>query len=185
MKTKRVICLYGGPGSGKSTTMAGLFYKLKLEGFNSEMIPEYIKDWVWESRKIQTGDQTYFFAKQSRKERIYIENNLDFIITDSPLILTHFYGMKFDEMEQQSNTSLHMLANHHTFTKQKGYKVDHFVLTRCKKYNPAGRFQTEDEAKSIDVELKQFLDEKGVKYHTVLGNESAVDNILKILKDQE
>ena len=84
MKTKRIICLYGGPGTGKSTTCAGLYYKLKMTGYNAEMNREYVKEWVWEGRNIQTGDQTYFFAKQARKERLYILQGLDFIITDSP-----------------------------------------------------------------------------------------------------
>ena len=78
---KKIVCLYGGPGSGKSTTCAGLFYKLKLLGYNGEMLREYVKDWVWEGRKIHPGDQPYFFAKQSRKERIYVNNDLDFIVS--------------------------------------------------------------------------------------------------------
>lgn len=52
MQTKRIICLYGGPGTGKSTTCAGLFYKLKIEGYNCEMNREYIKEWVWESAEL-------------------------------------------------------------------------------------------------------------------------------------
>src|SRR3990167_3023132 len=101
---KKIICLYGGPGSGKSTMAALLFGKIKQLGFNCELNREYIKEWYWEKRQIQPGDQTYFFAKMSRRERTYILNNLDFIITDSPLIITHFYGLKYDEMEQKYNT---------------------------------------------------------------------------------
>lgn len=182
MKTKTIICLYGGPGSGKSTTCAGLFYKLKLMGFNCEMIREYIKDWVWEERKIIPGDQTYFFAKQGRKERVFINNELDFIITDSPLILTHFYGLKYDEMEQTTNASLSMLKNHHEFIKSRGYKVEHFLLSRVKGYNPAGRYQNEDEAKEIDGEIEKFLCEMGIKFHKVAGSEKGLEEIIEILK---
>lgn len=181
MKTKTIICLYGGPGCGKTTTSAGLFYKLKLKGYNSELIREYIKDWVWEKRVVGPGDQTYFFAKQSKKERSYIQNELDFIVTDSPLILTHFYGLKYDEMEQKSNTSLAMLMNHHEFCKSRGYKVEHFVLTRQKHYNPAGRFQNESEAREIDGELVDFLKEHKIKYTEIAGGEGAVDDILAVL----
>lgn len=184
MRTKTIICLYGGPGCGKSTTAAGLFYFLKLRGYNSEMIREYIKDWVWEDRKILAGDQTYFFAKQSRKERVFINNELDFIVTDSPLILTHFYGMKYDEMEKQSNTSLTMLQNHHTYIKSKDYKVEHFLLERGKEYNSAGRYQTEEEAIQFDKEIASFLTDHGIKYHTV-GKDNAVADILTILETLE
>lgn len=185
MLTKTIVCLYGGPGCGKSTTAAGLFYKLKLQGYNSEMIREYIKNWVWEERKVRAGDQTYFFAKQSRQERIYIENELDFIVTDSPLILTHYYGMKYDEMEQKSNTSLMMLKNHHAFTKEKGYKVEHFILSRQKEYNPTGRYQTKEEAISFDEEIKQFLIENKIKFTEITGGDTAVDQIIEVLKGRK
>jgi len=176
---KKIICLYGGPGSGKSTTAAGLFYELKMRGFNCEMNREYIKDWVWEGRKFDEGDQTYFFAKQSRKERILIRNGLDFIITDSPLILTHFYGLKYDWMEQNFNTSEIMLKHHHEFCKKYGYKTEHFILQRTKDYNPAGRFQSETEAKKFDSEIQALLDAKEIKYSIIAGN--PVETILNTM----
>lgn len=182
MNVKRMICLYGGPGTGKSTTCAGLFYKLKMAGFNCEMNREYVKEWVWEGRDIKDGDQTYFFSKQARRERLYIQQGLDFVITDSPLILTHFYGLKYDPCEQKYNTSKSMLAHHHGFCKDNGYKVDHFFLTRKKEYNPAGRLQTEDEAKQYDVEIKGMLDSFGIKYYSIDADETAVDQIIEILR---
>jgi nicotinamide riboside kinase len=184
MRLKTTVCLYGGPGCGKSTTCAGLFYKLKLLGYNSEMIREYIKNWVWEGRPIIDGDQTYFFAKQSREERVLVKNNLDFIVTDSPLILTHFYGMKYDKMEQQSNASLNMLKNHHEFIKTHGYKVEHYVLQRAKQYNPAGRFQTHEEAIQFDTEIMAMMDSFGIKYKVIEGNENAVDAIIEDLRSK-
>lgn len=52
-----IINLIGGPGSGKSTTAAGLFYKLKKLGYNCEMSLEFAKDKVMD-------DQIYIFGKQ-------------------------------------------------------------------------------------------------------------------------
>lgn len=174
---KKIICLYGGPGSGKSTTAAGLFYLLKNEGLTCELNREYIKDWVWEERKVRPGDQTYYFAKQARKERIYMENNVDVIITDSPLILTHFYGNKYDEFERKSNTSLVMLKHHHEICKHYGYKVEHFLLNRTKPYDPKGRYQDVDTAKSFDIEIESILKEIGIKYNKI--NATSADDTLK------
>lgn len=179
MKLNRIICLYGGPGSGKSTTCAGLFYNLKKEGFDAEMNREYVKEWVWEGRGIKTGDQPYFFSKMARRERIYMENKVQFIITDSPLILTHFYGLKYDEMEQKHNTSLMMLKNHHEICKSLGYKVEHYFIDRKKEYNPNGRLQTEEQAKEIDKELLTFLKE----YGTVVKNVESNHAVSAILED--
>ena len=177
MRTKTIICLYGGPGSGKSTMAAGLFYKLKGLGYNSEMIREYIKDWVWEGRSVKAGDQTYLFAKSARKERILIENKLDFIITDSPLILTHFYGLKYDWLERECNTSAIMLEHHHIFCKKHGYKVEHFYVQRAKDYNCAGRYQTEEEAKLFDEEIQALLTRMNIRFNTT----KSLDEILNLL----
>jgi len=175
---KKIICLYGGPGASKSTTCAGLFYKLKMSGYNCEMNREYIKDWVWENRPPKDGDQSYFFAKMARKERIYMSQELDFIITDSPLILTHFYGLRYDKFEQLFNTSLKMLENHHGICKENGYKVEHFFIERIKHYNPSGRMQTENVAKEIDGEIKEMLNKMGIKYKNILGDIDCVDKII-------
>lgn len=180
-KIKKIICLYGGPGSGKSTTCAGLFYNIKLIGLSCEMNREYVKEWCFETRKPRTGDQSYFFAKMARKERIYMDNELDFIITDSPLILTHFYGIKFDKFEQMTNTSLSMLANHHTYCKAKDYKVDHFFINRVKPYSEAGRYQTAEQASALDQEIKDMLYEFNLKFTEVDGDEKCVNKILEIL----
>lgn len=176
---KKIICLYGGPGTGKTTTSLGLGYRFKQKGFNSELVREYVKNWVWEGRKIKPADQTYFFAKQARIERQLIEQNLDVIITDSPLILTHFYGLKYDKFEREFNTSLHMLRQHHAFCKENGYKVDHYFLKRTKPYNPAGRYQNEEAAKLVDLELRPFLDNLGIKYEEITGDDTAIDVIMR------
>lgn len=179
--TKKVICLYGGPGSGKSTTAAGLFHLLKLRGFNCEMNREYVKEWVWEGRDLAEGDQTYFFAKQSRKERILMRNGLDFIITDSPLILTHFYGLKYDWLEQNFNTTEVMLKHHHAYCKRLGYSVEHFLLTRAKPYQAAGRHQDEETARQFDGEIRDLLESRRIKYAEIPGTESAPATIFTTL----
>lgn len=42
------VNLYGGPGSGKSTTAAGVVSQLKLLSINAELVTEYAKDLTWE-----------------------------------------------------------------------------------------------------------------------------------------
>lgn len=48
MKNALVVNLFGGPGCGKSTTMARLFADLKTRGLNVEMVSEFAKDLVYE-----------------------------------------------------------------------------------------------------------------------------------------
>ena len=47
----KIINLYGGPGVGKSTTAAGLFYKMKIAGYSCELAYEWIKLKVYENKR--------------------------------------------------------------------------------------------------------------------------------------
>ncbi len=178
---KKIICLYGGPNSGKTTCMHGLTYHFKKNGVTAEENPEYVKDWVWEDRKIRPGDQTYFFAKMARNERIYMENEVSVITTDSPLILTHFYGLKYDRFERESNTSLIMLKHHHEVCKYYGFTVDHYVVNCNKPYDTKGRYQDEKTARSFDKEIEDLLIDTGIKYQKISedGSDKVVEKILK------
>lgn len=164
---KKIVCLWGGPGTGKSTTCSGIFNLLKKAGYNCEMNREYIKDWVWEKREIFDGDQVYITAKQLRKEKIYIRNKLDFIITDSPAALCTFYGDKYDKYEQEFGACKQIVKQHHKFCTDNGYKIEHYFLIRKKEYNPAGRMQTEEVAKGFDTEMLAFLKQYGINYKTI------------------
>lgn len=180
---KKIICLWGGPGTGKSTTAAALFAELKKLGFNVELNREYIKDWVWEGRELIDGDQVYITAKQIRKERIYMRKGLDFIVTDSPASLTTFYGNIYDKYEREFAACKAIVKQHHAFCKDHGYKVDHFFLERTKEYNPAGRYQDETTAKEYDGKIKSFMDEYPINYKSVVCDDNAVKTIVDDLLD--
>lgn len=185
MKTKRIVCLWGGPGTGKTTTSAEVFALLKKKNFDCELSREYIKDWVWEKRAVKPGDQTYLFAKQSRKERQYVENKLDYIITDSPLALCILYGRIHDPYEREFKACQTLLKAHHAFCKDNGYKTEHIFLVRKKQYNPNGRFQTEDEAKEIDNQCKDLLKELNINYVEFDCDEDVSNKIVNYLMELE
>lgn len=41
-----VVNLFGVPGAGKSTGAAYIFYRLKINGINAELVTEFAKDKV-------------------------------------------------------------------------------------------------------------------------------------------
>ena len=82
-KNTLVVNLIGGPGAGKSTTMAGVFSKLKSLGVDAEMVSEFAKELVWENRKDTMKDETYIFAKQAH--RIFrVNGQVDVIVKCCP-----------------------------------------------------------------------------------------------------
>ncbi len=171
MKNKRktiIVNMFGGPSTGKSTTAAGLFYKLKLKGVNCELAREYAKDVVWKGANTILEDQNYIFGKQNNKLH-YLMDKVDVIITDSPLLLSLIYG---DEEPQTFKD--HVKATYDS------YNNINIMLRRVKEFNPSGRLQTEEQAKTIDSACENLLDE----YHTIKADEDAVDKIVKIIEQE-
>lgn len=173
-----VINLFGGPGSGKSTTATGVFSKLKQAGINAEYVSEYAKDKVWDRHEAIFDNQLYVFAKQHH--RIFrLKGQVDVVITDSPLFLSLFYNRDKDSMGKALDELIR--EAHFSF---KNYNI---YLNRFKEYNPKGRMQTEDEAKEIDRKLKIMLDKHDIPVVEYVGNSEAIDKIVNdihwVLKD--
>lgn len=168
----RVLNLYGGPGTGKSTTAAGVYYELKRRGYNVEMAREYAKDVVWEGRRHLLTDQIYIFAKQLKRITDLL-GKVQLVITDSPVLFSLVYGASYPR-------AFHILVEDE---RSKMENID-ILLTRVKPYESAGRVHNEKEAKVLDGTMKQMLDEEGITYHTVIANNDAVwDIVQKVLPD--
>lgn len=176
-----VICFYGGPGTGKSTTAAWFFALLKSAGYNAELVQEYVKQWAWEDRKPVTLDQFYFFGKQSRKEYSLFKN-VDVIVTDSPASLVAYYAKIFGTPEQAEVFS-QMTKLYYKMAADYGHTHIHIWLKRVKPYNPKGRFQNEEEAKAIDADMKIMVkNDLGITLHEFEGSEEGVHKILEFIK---
>jgi hypothetical protein len=74
------------------------------------------------------------------------------------------------------------VKQHWSFCRDHGYKVDHFFLTRTGPYQSAGRYQTEEHAKELDVQLKKFLKEYPINHVEVACDENVEKNILEFYK---
>jgi tRNA uridine 5-carbamoylmethylation protein Kti12 len=156
-----VINLHGGPGTGKSTSAAYLFYALKKAGKNAELVREYVKDWAWEKRHINAYDQLYFLGKQSRKESM-LYGKVDLIVTDSPIWLSAYYAQVYCPLFVSEGVRAATVAYYHQAS-QDGHVHHHVNLKRTKEYNPAGRFQTEEQARELDGDMARFLKDVKVK----------------------
>ena len=166
-----VVNLFAGPGSGKSTTCAGVFAKLKLAGINCEMALEYAKDKVWEESNKVLDDQIYVFGKQLH--RIFrLKDKVDVVITDSPILLSIIYDKTGNKYF--SDLVLNQFNN---------FDNRNYFIERTTVYNPKGRLQTEDEAKEIDKVLLDLLKDCNIEYDSV-GKSEAVNYIFnKIMKE--
>ena len=170
MKTL-VVNIFGGPGTGKSTMMSAIFTELKYEGINCEIALEYAKEKIWADNLGILEDQLYIFAKQ--QHRLWrLKGKVEVIITDSPILLSIYYGSR---MKQSFKT---LVQEQHGL-----YNNMNFYLTRNNPYQPEGRLQDEAGAKEIDQSVKQMLDDLGEKYEEILADKTSVPIIIeKILQ---
>jgi hypothetical protein len=175
-----ILCnLYGPPGAGKSTTRADVFRRLKTAGVNCEEVPEFAKRLTWEKRDLTLKCQPYVFGKQLRDIEI-LKGQVDVCITDSPILLSYFYGDKYCDYPRAFYNGI--LAIHHTFNNM------NYLIKRVKPYNPSGRYQNEQQSDEIAGELENMLDINHITYGNVNGDETAAilifENIMRKLNDR-
>lgn len=155
VKPTTIINLYGGPGTGKSTSAAFMYYLLKNAGKNVELVREYVKDWAWDERRISTYDQIYFLGKQTRRESM-LYGKVDYIVTDSPVMMGVFYANKYCPPILARGICDATKAFYGQAVED-GHRHEHVFLTRIKPYVAAGRYQSEEEARKMDEELRNML----------------------------
>ena len=168
----KVINLFGGPGIGKSTTAAGLFYYMKKLGHNVELVSEYAKDCVWEEAQFKMKDQLYLLAKQNRKlERL--RDKVDYVITDSPLLLGHYYGTMYGNHPE--------LVGPLTVELFHTYDNINIELIRTKPYNPVGRLGSEEDAHTSDLCIRELLVKHCDTWKTLRDDPELIDEILEYI----
>lgn len=171
----KVINLFGGPGTGKSSTAAELFSLMKWEGYNVELVSEYAKKVTWEGHTNLLHDQLYLLAKQNRSlERL--RGQVEYIITDSPLLL----GAHYTKAGYLNGTFLDVV-----FALYDTYDNVNIMLKRHKPYLKVGRSQTEEEAKNIDVKLEILLHNNDIPYYNVDALQGCSADILNIITSIE
>ena len=147
------ICLYAGPGAGKSTLAHFLADQLARDGFIVEHSPEVIKprayrgDWPsdWENF-------TDIFAKQMQQEREWLESGVKHVLTDSPIFLQCFYMAG-------RNAAPTLGCLHLARDWERAHPAVNVYLDRSARieYEQAGRYQDKKEAERLDASLQAFL----------------------------
>lgn len=176
-KKTKVINLFGSPAVGKSTTAAELYSVMKKKDLNVELVREYVKAWAWENRKINRYDQIYFFGKQVRHETL-LYGRVDFLITDSPVLLASFYEEYYFHQRIILPSALNFIKD----AKTEGIEYYDFWLERIEDFDPEGRYHTEEQANELHKDLNEWLKDCGVNLMST-GNstEDRVDEILKVI----
>lgn len=169
----RIVNLYAGPGTGKSTTAAATFAELKYRGVNCEYITEYAKDATWERRgpKVFLA-QEYIFGKQHFKIA-RVADEVDYLVTDSPILL----GLVYTPPDFYLPSLKYVLREAY----DRYDNLDVFLL-RSKAYNPSGRNQTEDEARVKDIEIKEMLMKQNISFSMINVSRETPNQIIQLMQ---
>lgn len=163
--------MFGSSGVGKSTCASGLFFLMKTAGYSVELVTEFAKEKVWaEHHKTLAEESALIFSEQNHRLN-RLRNKVEFVITDSPLLLSLFYVPKnFPKSFTSFAIDMFNLYNNLNF-----------FLERTKVYNPVGRMQTEEESDKISNEIRLFLDTNDIIYTAVNANTEAPQVIYEII----
>jgi nicotinamide riboside kinase len=165
----KVINIFGGPGAGKSTTAAGLFFEMKKKQIQVELVTEYAKDMTWEKRHNVLSDQLYILAKQNRRIQRLI-GQVEYVITDSPLPIGLVYADP-DYFKTFEPMVLELWNSYHNIN---------FLIGRDFEYQTDGRNQTADEAVEVDYAMLRLLERCKIDY-TRVTNSPEVDRMTQIM----
>lgn len=162
-----VVNIFGSPSAGKSTTSAGIFYELKRREIYCELVTEYAKSKVWEESFKVLNDQLYVFAKQQHRQ-FTVRNKVDVIITDSPILLSLYYGK-----DLSPNFKGLVIETYESYDNM------NYFIHALGKYDPVGRMQTEEESLTISNNLLNILKEGNFPYKTLGKNDDVVNIIVQ------
>lgn len=171
----KIINLFGQPCAGKSTIRAKLFYEMKINGYRVEEATEYAKDIVYDDRTNILGDQLYILAKQNRR-LLRLQDKVDYVITDSPLLLNSIY------LNENTNDIFYKNSLHHLIIDVfNSYDNINLFLNSNHKYQEFGRTQTEDDSLIIKHKILNCLNENDLRYYEFYSNEITLDKIQHLL----
>lgn len=164
----KIINLTGQPSAGKSTLSHGLMYKMKMNLMNVEHVSEFAKDLTWDDNTQALSNQMYVAGEQfQRIERLM--GKVEFIITDSPIILSIFYAPdKYPESFKATVVELY-----------KQYDNMNYFVNRVKPYNPEGRVHSEEESEKLSSTIYNALGLYNIPFKEINGDEGGLKTMYR------
>jgi hypothetical protein len=174
-----IINIFGGPGIGKSTIAAGLFYALKRKHLLVELVPEYAKELTYADSDRGLGDQLSIFAEQNSRLRT-VADKCKYVITDSPLPLNIIYHNPATNIVPQRLFFDLVMG---TFSQYKNFNVS-LLRDPTREYQTLGRREDLRAAKAIDEQIIAMPEAyESLHYDMeVVADYVAVDKIIEALK---
>jgi hypothetical protein len=171
-KDTLVINLIAGPCSGKSTVSAELFARLKKMNVSCELVPEYIKDRIYEENNTITKDQIALFGMEHYGLTTKL-GKVKVIIHDGSFLNNIIYN-------NENNPELEQLVISEYF---KFNNLDFFIKRGNIEFQTYGRIHNLQQSLALDDNIKSVYKKCGVKYIEVDAGD-AVDKMIPIILEK-
>lgn len=167
-RTTVVINAFGGAGAGKTVACMDVCQQLKKRGYNAEYVSEYCKELVYENSDMLSGtpDNQFEILKEQMKRMDRMIGQVDFIVTDSPILLNSVYNKALTPEYEQMVQELFRDYDNFTF----------FVARDTSHYQTEGRIHTLAESMEKDKQIKQMLHDNDIYFGTY--NHETIDKIV-------
>lgn len=170
-----VINAFAGPGAGKTTSCLEVAEKLKKQGFVTEYVQEYAKELVYDNNLIMLDghyEHQFDILKEQVKRINRLYGKVDFILTDSPVLLNNTY-LNEDKGTNDYVTYCENVKKIYTLYDNFNY----FVERDKSAFEKEGRIHNLEQSIVIDDELKNTLHNNQIDFATY--THSTIDNIVR------
>ncbi|ALD62279.1 hypothetical protein ml_477 [Mollivirus sibericum] len=142
----------GAPGVGKTTMAALVFAELKLRNRTAEWVGEYAKKLVYLKRFEDLNNQYMVSSKQADLFDA-LKGLVEFIVTDGALA----HGLYYNQFNPDNTSDV--AKTHAAILRRHSNHVNINILLERGDfpYEVTGRYQTEEKARAMDEELKNYL----------------------------
>lgn len=144
-----LVNLTGGPGAGKSTTAAGIYFECKIAGFRAELVGEEARELIYDGSIKMLENQVLILGQQWQRIKRLSDSGADIAICDSPLSLSILYSQG-KPYHNELTAIVRTLERQHT-------DVFNIWVKRVKKYDSFGRYQDEEQAKLLDQQALSLI----------------------------
>ena len=171
-----VINLFAGPSAGKTTIAGTLFGIMKQKRMKVAYAPEFALELVADKDFETLDNQIYVFGEQHRRIYRYL-NNVDYIITDSPLLLSAIYSRHAFKKFLPDQDYMHVFRSLVMYTFNKYNNANYFVDRGDRHYIQDGRVQNEQEAKEKDLEIIDILEYNNIPFKKILSEQDVIRDL--------
>ncbi len=155
----KVINIIGGPGCNKTLFSSAIVLYLSLHGKTVETIPDYAKSLVWQ-QNFEVLKNQYFIAQRQYEMLSLIDGQVHFLITECSLPQVLFYNENYaDNICDVTKTRDQILDWY-----RQNDNVNILVDRANTKYVRIGRFQDEEQAREVDIGLREILEREHLPY---------------------